>query len=485
MKKAVAALLVLCASIAFALPAASQSLADHPRVKSALALLEFWADAQRAYEQIPGMSMAVVHDQTLLWSRGFGHSDLEKKTPATPTTIYSICSISKLFTSVAVLSLRDQGKLRLDDPLEKLLPWFSIKKTFPGFGPATVRGILTHSSGLPRESDFPYWTGPDFAFPTHDEIIARLKSQETLYPADLHYQYSNLGLTLAGEIVAQLSGRPYAEYVNETVLRPLKLADTQPRMPEEHRGGRLATGYSAMTRVGKRNVLPFFQANGIAPAAGFSSTVEDLGRFASWQFRLLAKGGTEILDSNTLREMHRVQWLEPNWRTAYGLGFSVWQKGEKTFVGHEGSCPGYRSSLQLQTTDKIAAVFAANASGVDAGKFTAVAYAIVAPAIAEAKDPKKPAKNLDKSLQPYIGIYDNQPWGGETAVVYHEDGIAAVDFPTDDPLGDLQKLKRVKGNTFRRVRKDGELGEEVVFEVGPDGKVTRLKWNSNYQVKVR
>jgi hypothetical protein len=256
-------------------------------------------------------------------------------------------------------------------------------------------------------------------------------------------------------------------------------------MPEEHRGGRLATGYSAMTREGKRNVLPFFQANGIAPAAGFSSTVEDLGRFASWQFRLLAKGGTEILDSNTLREMHRVQWLEPNWRTAYGLGFSVWQKGEKTFVGHEGSCPGYRSSLQLQTTDKIAAVFAANASGVDAGKFTAVAYAIVAPAIAEAKDPKKPARPFDKSLQPYIGIYDNQPWGGETAVVYHEDGIAAVDLPTDDPLGDLQKLKRVKGNTFRRVRKDGELGEEVVFEVGPDGKVTRLKWNSNYQVKVR
>ena len=239
--------------------------------------------------------------------RGFGHSDLEKKIPATPTTIYSICSISKLFTSVAVLSLRDRGKLRLDDPLEKLLPWFSIKKTFPGFGPATMRGILTHSSGLPRESDFPYWTGPDFAFPTHDEIIARLKSQETLYPADLHYQYSNLGLTLAGEIVAQLSGRLYAEYVTETVLRPLKLADTQPRMPEEHRGGRLATGYSAMTREGKRNVLPFFQANGIAPAAGFSSTVEDLGRFASWQFRLLAKGGTEILDSNTLREMHRVQ----------------------------------------------------------------------------------------------------------------------------------------------------------------------------------
>jgi CubicO group peptidase (beta-lactamase class C family) len=292
-------------------------------------------------------------------------------------------------------------------------------------------------------------------------------------------------MTLAGEIIAQLSGRSYADYVTENILRPLKLADTQPRMPEEHRGGRLATGYSAMTREGKRNPLPFFQANGIAPAAGFSSTVEDLGRFASWQFRLLEKGGTEILDSNTLREMHRVQWLEPNWRTAYGLGFSVWQKGEKTFVGHEGSCPGYRSSLLLQPKEKIAVAFAANASGVDAGKFTEIAYAIIAPAVAEARDPEKTQKPLDPSLQPYFGIYDNQPWGGETAVVYYGDGIAAVDFPTNDPLGDLQRLKRVKGNTFRVVRKDGDPGEEVVFEVGADRKVTRLKWHTNYQVKVR
>jgi len=483
MKKVIVGLLIFC--VVLALPASTQSLADNPRLQSALKLLELWADAQRAYGQIPGASMAVVYDQTLLWGRGFGYSDLQKKIPSTPKTIYSICSISKLFTSVAVLRLRDQGKLRLDDPLEKLLPWFSVKKLFPGFGPTTLKGILTHSSGLPREPDFPYWTGPDFVFPTHEQIVDRLKSQETLYPADLHYQYSNLGMTLAGEIIAQLSGQAYADYVSENILRPLKLADTQPRMPDEHRGGRLATGYSAITREGIRNPLPFFQANGITPAAGFSSTVEDLGRFASWQFRLLEKGGTEILDANTLREMHRVQWLEPDWHTAYGLGFAVWQKGEKTFVGHEGSCPGYRSSLLLQPKEKIAVIFAANASGVDAGKFTEIAYAIVAPAIAEARDPEKAQKPLDPSLQPYIGIYDNQPWGGETAIVYYGDEIAAVDLPTNDPLGEIQKLKRISENTFRRVRKDGDLGEEVIFELGNDGKVTRLKWHSNYQVKIR
>jgi len=213
--------------------------------------------------------------------------------------------------------------------------------------------------------------------------------------------------------------------------------------------------------------------------------VEDLGKFTSWQFRLLEKGGTEILDANTLREMHRVQWLEPDWRTARGLGFAVWQKGEKTFVGHGGNCPGYRSSLLLQLQEKIAAVFAANASGVNAGKFTEIAYAIVAPALAEAKDLEKKQTPLDPSLLPYVGIYGNQPWGGETAIVYYGDGLAGVDFPTNDPLGDMVKLKRISGNTFRLIRKDGELGEKVEFEQGSDGRVMRMKVDSNYQVKIK
>jgi CubicO group peptidase (beta-lactamase class C family) len=83
--------------------------ASHPRVQEALNLLEVWVDAQRAYEQIPGVSMAVVHDQDLLWIAAFGHADRERQSPATPQTMYSICSISKLFTSVGVMQLRDQG----------------------------------------------------------------------------------------------------------------------------------------------------------------------------------------------------------------------------------------------------------------------------------------------------------------------------------------------------------------------------------------
>ncbi len=182
---------------------------NDPRVISALELLEVWIDAQLAYDHIPGISAAIVHDQDLLWSRGFGYADLEAEAAISPQTIFSICSVSKLFTSIAVMQLRDAGKLNLDDPIDKHLPWFDIQQTYTDVAPATVRSLLTHTSGLPRESPFPYWTDPTFPFPTREAMMESVSGQRTLYPTDRYFQYSNLGMALLGEIVGAASSMPY------------------------------------------------------------------------------------------------------------------------------------------------------------------------------------------------------------------------------------------------------------------------------------
>ena len=148
--------------------------------------------------------MAIVRDQELLWSKAYGFADVKKKTPATPETVYSICSITKLFTSIAIMQLYEQGKLRLDDSLSTILPERPIHQQFSDSGPITIRSLLTHSSGLPRESDFPYWSGPEFKFPTKDQITEKLDQQETLYPAASYFQYSNLGMILLGEVVEKI-----------------------------------------------------------------------------------------------------------------------------------------------------------------------------------------------------------------------------------------------------------------------------------------
>ncbi len=478
-------LAVILVGFILAGPALAQTsaLARDPRVASALEYLGVWLEAQRAYGQIPGVSASIVHDQELVWSGGFGYADLARKAPAAPGTIYSICSISKLFTSIAVMQLRDAGKLRLDDPVAKHLPWFTIQKTAPEGAEITIEGLLTHASGLPRESDYPYWTGPDFPFPTHDQIVARISKQRTLYPAETYFQYSNLGLTLAGEIVAAASGMPYDEYVRRNILDPLGLTSTTSEMPESQRGARLAAGYGCMTRDGARPALAFFQARGIAPAAGFASTAEDLARFAEWQFRLLDTGRTEVLKANTLREMYRVHWVDPDFETMWGLGFEVMKSDGKAFVGHGGACPGYRTGIHLEPDERVATVFMSNALGVDSQGFAQRMYDIVSPSIrAAVKDPAG-AKPVDPELKRLTGSYTND-WG-ETAMIIWEGGLAAVDLPTWDPVKGITKLVRTGENTFRRVRKDETLGEEIVFEMGPDGRPARVKWHSNYSDRVR
>jgi CubicO group peptidase (beta-lactamase class C family) len=454
-----------------------------PRFIQAVGLLEAWIDAKLAYEKIPGVSLGFVVDQNLIWSKGYGFADLRRREPATPRTIYSICSISKLFTSIAVMRLRDEGRLRLDDPISAYLPWFKLPPASADSPEVTLRGLLTHSAGVPRESGYSYWTGPDFPFPTREEVIKGLANQSMLYPSDRYFQYSNLGMTLAGQIVEQVSGQPYAQYVRENILAPLGLARTTPEIPAEERGGLLAQGYGVLTRDCERLAMPFFQARGIAPAAGFASNVEDLARFASWQFRLLAKGGFEVLKASTLREMQRVQWMDPDWKTSWGLGFEVRRQDNKTVVGHGGSCPGYRTALSLYPQDLLAGVAMVNAMGVDPGEFVAQVVKILGGAAQKIKEAPDAAKVPDPSLQKFVGLY-RSAWG-ETAVLVWDDGLAMFDLPTENPLDALDKLKPVEGLRFRRIRADGELGEEVVFEADKDGRIIRFKQNENYTEKVR
>jgi CubicO group peptidase (beta-lactamase class C family) len=464
---------------------ADPRVAENPRVAQALEVVRVWLDAERAYEQIPGVSGAIVYDQSVLWSGGFGYADIAKKTPATASTIYSICSISKLFTSVGVMQLRDAGKLRLDDPVAKHLSWFNIKRTAPDGPEITVEGLLTHAAGLPRESDYPYWTGPDYPFPTHEQIVERISKQETLYPAESYFQYSNLGLTLAGEIVAAESGMPYTDYVRRNILDPLGMRSTAYMSTDLQKGSRLATGYTAIRRDGTRGPAGLFDARGINAAAGLASTAEDLSRFASWQFRLLSRGGNEILNANTLREMQRVHFVDPDWQTTYGLGFAVWRSGENTFVGHGGSCPGFKSQLLARPEEKVATVFLANALGVNPQQFAQRMYDLVGPAIrAAVKDTLAPAKPADPSLAKYVGTYDNSH-GGEIAVVQWDGGLATLSLPTMDPVRSLTKLRKVGEHTFRRIRRDDTLGEPFVFEMGSDGKPTRMVWFSNYYPRVK
>jgi CubicO group peptidase (beta-lactamase class C family) len=468
--------------LAIPLLAQEKEIARAPRVKEALNLLDIWIKSELDYKRIPGFSIAVVHDQELFWSKGFGYANLEDKIPAEPDTIYSICSISKLFTSVAIMQLRDAGKLDLDEPLSKYLPWFAIKKTDPDAPPITIRSVLRHSSGLPRESEQPYKTEPDLPWPERESMIEKLPTQETLYPTDTYFQYSNLGISLLGEVVAAVSGQSYNDYITEHILKPIGMNDTTPYLPEDKLGTRLAVGYSRWPREGGRERLPFFQAKGFTPAAGLASTAIDLAKFASWQFRALDNKDNSVLSGYTLKEMHRVHWVDPDWETKWGLGFATWRPKDVVFVGHGGGCPGYRTHIALSPKDKIAAVCMTNATDANIGTFTEKAYEILAPAIDETLKAEKEPEPYPADLEKYTGFYRTH-WG-ETAVFIWKGSLAIIFLPTDNPMEAITELKKTGEHVFRRVRKDKELGEEYIFELDDAGNVKWYKSFSYYMKKV-
>jgi CubicO group peptidase (beta-lactamase class C family) len=487
-----------CLLLALALPAGAQeaapqatpppaasgaAIAEHPRVKQALAATATWLEAQWAYEQIPGVSAAIVHDQQVLWSGAWGLAERETRRPARVDTLYSICSISKLFTSLATMQQRDAGALRLDDPLVRHLPWFALAKT-EGEGEVTIEGLLTHASGLPRESDHAYWTGPGFEFPTREQVRERLSGQVPLYPPETYFQYSNLGMALLGEVVGAAAGEPYDRYVRRSILDPLGLGSTYPEMPAEERGKRLAVGYSALDREGRRAPVAFFQARGIAPAAGFASTALDLAAFAAWHFRLRASGGTEVVKATTLREMQRIHWADPDMESRWGLGYALWRSDNQSFVGHDGSCPGFRTSLLMNNDQRLATVFMANAQGVNANRFSQQMHDLVAPAVKAAAKETGAPKAADAGLERYRGVYASG-FAGEVAVFPWEDGLGMISLPNAEPARGITKLKPAGEHVFRRLRSDEKLGEEIVFELGNDGRAKSFRRHYNVFSRTR
>ena len=156
MKAALMGVLVL-SLITSSLTAQSESPGEDSDVQGAIRLFSAWMDGQMAYRGLPGVVVGVVADQELVWAQGFGFADIDANRPMALNTRFRMASHSKLFTATAIMQLREQGQVHLDDPVSEYLPWFQLPPAEPGDPPITIEHLLTHSSGLPRETRS-HWT---------------------------------------------------------------------------------------------------------------------------------------------------------------------------------------------------------------------------------------------------------------------------------------------------------------------------------------
>ncbi len=475
--------ILLLVGVLARIPAEAQSLADHPDVASQIELLDEWIQTQMEYSGLPGLVIGIVHDQDVVWSKAYGFANLEKKEPMKTSSVFRIASHSKLFTAIAIMQLRDAGRLRLDDPIAKHLPWFNIREKVPEAPDITIWHLITHTAGLPRESNSPYWTELDF--PTVETVRATVGQQEAPYAPEMKWKYSNLGLTLAGMIVEQGSGRPYKDYVYGEVLAPLKMTSTSVGIPSADHQRRLVNGYGRrLPEKPAREVFPFVDARAHDPATGLSSTVEDMMRFLSWQMRLRDGYGTEVLEGATLREMQRVHWLQDDWQSGWGLGFSVTHTRDRDLVGHGGGYPGYRTQTALSPKEKVGVVVFTNGDDGSPNRYLRKAFEWVAPAIARATKKDDARGTPNPTWAKFIGTYRSR--GGDTKVILMNGQLWLISPMEEDPVESKSVLVPVGEHTFRiEGSGGGPHGELARFEVDAAGNVTRLFTGVNYSMRIK
>lgn len=456
-------------------PAASSGVAADPDVLGAERLFSAWLEGQIAYRGLPGIAVGVVSDQQLVWSKGFGLADLTARRPMSPSTLFRMASHSKLFTATAIMQLREQGKLRLDEPVAKYLPWFTLRPAGSDDGEVTIEELLTHASGLPREAG-DHWSSNQF--PTGEEIKRLMADRQAALPPATRWKYSNLAYTIAGMVVEAVSGERWSDYVQRHIFDPLGMAGSS---VDQNVPG-LTVGYGRRMPDGTRAVIPFIDARGMAAATGVSSNVDDMAKFVSAQFRAGKTGGSQILSTASLRLMHRVRSVEEDWTYGTGVGFWISRIKDRTYVGHGGGYLGNTTQTLIQLDDRVGVIVLTNTNDSDPSAIARQLMATVGAAVAKAAAPKPVVVAWDPAWTRFAGLYRGA-WGDQQVVVTKEK-LVLID-PTEPNVDDQGTLEPLGGGRFRYLAKSGggEVGEVVRF-AEENGKVTRLIVGDGYYARV-
>jgi CubicO group peptidase (beta-lactamase class C family) len=321
------------------------------------------ADAWRDDNRVPGVVAGVVDDQQLSWSCALGVADALSGEPMTADRLFRIGSITKTFVATAILQLRDEGKLNLEDALVRHLP--AAEKMRSAFGPidrVTLRDLLQHTAGMPRE--LPVRRVDEPIARSDGDFIAAIPEMELVRAPGEAHQYSNVGYRLLGFVVERVSNRTFADYVGSELLAPLGMAETAVS-PTGALANRLAVGHWAREADGDAVLHASVDPRATGGEGALHSTLRDLGLWVSQQLRTdptLVRGEGQVLHGSTLADAHRPLVLaNTEWTTAWGLGWSTVRKaGTCQFHGHNGSMAGYQAYAGFCTEHRHGAIVLTN-----------------------------------------------------------------------------------------------------------------------------
>jgi len=301
---------------------------------AAVDYLPRWLEHQMRVTEQPGCAIAVAHQGKLVFEAAFGHADLSRGIALTPRHRFRVASHSKTFTAAALMKLREQRKLRLDDAVGK-----HVGGLRADVGALTLAQLASHSAGLVRDGiDATQWS-LQRAFLDEKALRDDLAQPPTLH-ADTRFKYSNHGYALLGLAIAQITGESYVDWVAREIVAAAGLEETAPDVQALPARAKVAAGHSAKLPLGQRVAIDVgMSTRALASAAGFVSTAADLARFYA---SLAPEARRSVLSPASRREMARRRWRSEHDSTGrwYGLGTIGNTTGGWDHVGHSGGFPG-------------------------------------------------------------------------------------------------------------------------------------------------
>lgn len=422
--------------------------------------------------RLPGATAGIVHDGELVWTGSAGFADVAARRPADARTLHRVASITKTFTATAVVALRDDGLLGLDDPLVEHLP--EVAAAQPAAGPieaVTLRLLLAHQSGFQSEPPGTDWSVGRYEGDAAANL-ARAAEFGTRVPVASQEKYSNLGYQLLGEVVARRSGMSYADFVASRITGPLGMTRTVLGHLPPDLVGEAATPYAGRWLTDElRPVTEPLEM--VSSEGGLWSCVEDLARWAAfWTEKDDDASHASVLSQASRREMRTPRYLgDEAWTSAFGLGWYGVRKDDVIWVQHGGSLLGFRSMVAYDVKHRVGTVALINGMGLP-GALAMSLGAIARTAVTESAPELEPPARMPEGCADLLGLYIEPDIFGELVRVEWRDGHLVLHDPdappdlvlhaTDDPL-----VFGVEPG-FR------PSGEPCRFERGADGRIRSL-----------
>ena len=446
--------------------------------------------------EVPGLAIAIVKNDQIVYAKGYGVRKLGDPTPVTPSTMFAIGSSSKAFTAASIAMLVDDGKVKLDEPATRYLPGFQL------FDPyvtreITVRDLLCHRSGLERGDLL--WLGSPYS---RDEIVKRVRYLKPSWSFRSKFGYQNIMYLAAGQIVAGASGMSWDDFIRDRIFKPLGMNASNTTIRDLKNSNDVATPHAKID--GKLEIIPWRNIDNIAPAGSINSNVQDMAQWVRLQLGEGSYSGKRLISSGGAKEMHTAQTvirLEPPWTLFfsdahflnYGLGWFLHDHRGRKVVEHGGNIDGMSALVAMIPEEKLGLVILTNMNGtplpdalasrvfdlylgVEPKDYSADLLKTYSGMLAQAQQVQKKQEESrvkgtspSVALEKYAGSYNDEMYGD--AKVAFTDGKLVLSTPSF--TGDLEHWHY---DTFQVTWRDRVFGKALVtFTLDAQGKVDTLK----------